>query len=110
MSNESLPLPDYDQLSTSDVQHRVRSLDLGQVQQLLEHERANAHRPHIVEILSARIAALESGATPSAGDPRNAPPVSGTAGSSAANPAQAAEGSTPLRHGVARQTPDRGKP
>lgn len=109
-TGNALPLTDYDQLTTGSIEHRVRSLELDQVRRLLEHERATAHRPRIVEILSARIAQLEAGAQPSGGDPSNAPPVTGEKGGSSADPARSPADNTPLRHGVAGQTPARGKP
>ncbi|MCM6775590.1 hypothetical protein NDR87_15060 [Nocardia sp. CDC159] len=105
-----LPLPDYDQLTAGDIEHRVRALELDQVRRLIDHERATAHRPRIVEILSARIAQLEAGAQPSGGDPAQAPPVRGVVGGSAADPEHTRADNTPLRHGVAEQTPARGKP
>jgi hypothetical protein len=108
--NDPLALPDYDQLTLGSIEHRIRSLDLAQVQDLLEHERATAHRPHAVAVLTARISQLEAGAQPSGGDPRNAPPVEGTAGDSAASPSHSPDDHTPLRHGVAEQTPTRGTP
>ncbi|WP_280239070.1 hypothetical protein [Nocardia abscessus] len=109
-TSEALPLPDYDQLTIGSIEHRVRSLELDQVRQLLEHERATAHRPRVVEILSARIGQLEAGAQPSGGDPSNAPAVTGEPGSSPVDPSHSPEDNTPLRHGVAGQTPARGKP
>ncbi len=109
-TGNALPIPDYDQLTIGSLEHRVRSLALGQVEQLLEHERGTAHRPRVVEILSARIEQLRQGAKPSGGDPTNAPPVSGRQGGSSADPAHSPMDNTPLRHGVAEQTPARGKP
>ena len=109
-SDDALPLPDYDQLTLGSIEHRIRSLDLDQVKQILEHERSTAHRPRAVEILTARISQLESGAEPSGGDPTNAPPVAGTAGGSPVDPSHSPSDNTPLRHGVAEQTPARGKP
>lgn len=108
--HEALPLPDYDQLTLGTMEHRIRSLEIGQVRQLLEHESSTAHRPRAMEILSARIDQLEAGAQPSGGDPTNAPPVAGTPGGSHADPAHSPTDNTPLRHGVAEQTPARGKP
>ncbi|MEV0362344.1 hypothetical protein [Nocardia fusca] len=109
-SEEKLPLPDYDQLPIGSIEHRIRSLELDQVRRLLEHERATAHRPRVVEILTARIGQLESGAQPSGGDPSNAPPVTGVSGESRVDPSHSPADNTPLRHGVAEQTPARGKP
>lgn len=107
---EALPLPDYDQLTLGTIEHRIRALEIDQVRRLLEHESGTAHRPRAMQILSARIDQLESGAEPSGGDPANAPPVSGVAGGSHADPSHSPADNTPLRHGVAEQTPARGKP
>ncbi|MGA9873504.1 MAG: hypothetical protein WBQ44_20480 [Rhodococcus sp. (in: high G+C Gram-positive bacteria)] len=101
---------DYDQLTVGSIESRIRSLSEEQLAQVIEHEKQAANRPHVLLILSARSESLRNGAEPSSGDPTAAPPVSGTAGTSAANPSQAPEGTTPLRHGVAEQTPARGKP
>ncbi|MGK8524918.1 hypothetical protein ACRS6B_26770 [Nocardia asteroides] len=109
-TSKALPLPDYDQLTTGSIEHRIRSLELDQVRRLLEHERATAHRPRVVQILSARIEQLETGARPSGGDPSNAPPVTGEPGGSTVDPSHSPADNTPLRHGVAEQTPARGKP
>jgi len=105
-----LPLPDYDQLEVGSIEHRIRALDLDAIRRLLDHERGAAHRPRVVAILSARIDQLEAGAQPSGGDPGNAPPVHGEPGGSPVHPAHSPADNTPLRHGVAGQTPARGKP
>jgi hypothetical protein len=107
---DDLPLPDYDQLGLGDLRHRVRSLAESQLCTLIEHERAHGQRAPVLQILDARLQELQSGAEPSGGDPRNAPPVSGTQHGSAVRESTAAEANTPLRHGVAYQTPARGKP
>lgn len=110
MSNDDdLPIPNYDQLDLGDITHRIRSLTQSEVERLLEHERDTAHRVHVEEILRARALQLAEGAEPSGGDPSNAPPVRGTAGGSPVNPQQSPDDNTPLRHGVASQTPKRGK-
>lgn len=105
-----LPLPDYDQLPLGDLRHRVRSLDERQLSAVIEHERAHGDRVPVLEILQARLTELQDGAEPSPGDPARAPGVSGGHGGSAVQPATAAEPNTPLRHGVAVQTPARGRP
>ncbi|MCG5434291.1 hypothetical protein LV457_18630 [Mycobacterium sp. MYCO198283] len=107
---DDLPLPDYDQLSVGDLQHRIRSLDSSQLLTLIAYEDAHAGRPAVLDMLAARHQELDEGAEPSGGDPANTPPVSGSAGSSPVSQSTAAQGNTPLRHGVAYQTPARGKP
>jgi hypothetical protein len=104
-----LRLPDFDQLSVGDITHRIRSLVLDDVTRLLEHERSTAGRPQILEILSARVSRLEAGAEPSGGDPSNAPPVRESSTDSSSGPDTAAPATTPRRHGVADQTPKRGR-
>lgn len=107
---DDLPLRDYDQLSLGDLRHLVRSLEEAQVAILMDHERAHGQRTAVLRVLDARLDELRGGAEPSGGDPRNAPEVHGTGHGSTVQEATAAEPNTPLRHGVAGQTPARGKP
>jgi hypothetical protein len=108
--SEELPLPDYDQLNLGNLRHRIRSLDEDSLRTVLNHECAHAARVPVLEILEARLRELEAGAEPSPGDPSRAPRVEGTPGGSPVQQSTAAEGTTPLRHGVAQQTPNRGLP
>jgi hypothetical protein len=110
MTDETLPLPDYDQLPIGSVQHRIRSLAEDQLRTLIHHERRHANRVPVLEILTARLDQLEAGATPSGGRQPEAPEVTSTPGGSHANPSRTREDNTPLRHGVAGQTPARGRP
>jgi hypothetical protein len=105
-----LPLPDWDQIALGDLQHRIRSLTATQLEAVLTYECAHAARVPVLEIVEARQRELAAGAEPSGGDPARAPRVHGTPGGSAVNEATAAQAATPLRHGVAFQTPKRGKP
>lgn len=104
-----LPLPDYDHLPEGSLAHRIRSLPAPGLRRLLDHEQEHGNRVAVVQLLTRRLHALESGqATPSPGDPQakqpeHAPPP---AGGSAGNPAVPAN-NQPLRHGVAAQTPNR---
>lgn len=109
-SDDHLPLPDYDQLGLGDLQHRIRALDEPQLRTLFDYENAHANRIPVLELLHARLGELQAGAAPSGGDPANAPEVSGTSGGSPVGEATAAEPQSPLRHGVAAQTPNRGRP
>jgi hypothetical protein len=109
MTQDDLPLPNYDQLPLGSLQHRIRSLDDAQLRKLIEHERAHGHRAPVLQVLTARLDQLEHGAEPSGGDQRNAPEVTGTAGGSPVDPSHSPSGNTPLRHGVYHQTPARGK-
>lgn len=105
-----LPLPDYDQMTLGDLQHRIRSLDAAQLEAVLTYEAGHAARVPVLEILEARSRELDAGATPSPGDPQRAPGVHSTPGGSPVQESTAAEANTPLRHGVAKQTPNRGLP
>lgn len=109
-SADNLPLRDYDQLTLGDLQHRIRALQEHQVRALFDHERTHGERIPVLEVLHARLKELHDGAEPSGGDPANAPAVSGAAGGSPVQESTAAEPGTPLRHGVAAQTPSRGRP
>jgi hypothetical protein len=110
MPQSDLPIPDYDQLPITEVRHRIRSLDEPQLRALFDHETAHGNRIPVLEVLHARLKELTHGAEPSSGDQTNAPGVAGTPGGSSVQESTAAEPNTPLRHGVAAQTPTRGKP
>ena len=105
-----LPLPDYDQLPLTELRHRIRSLDEGQLRGLFEHEEAHGNRIPVLELLHARLRELTHGGEPSAGDQTNAPGATKTPHGSPVTESTAAEPGTPLRHGVAAQTPSRGRP
>jgi hypothetical protein len=107
---DHLPIPDYDQLPLNELRHRIRGLDEDQLQGLFEHEEAHGNRIPVLEVLHARLKELRHGAEPSSGDPSNAPGASKTPHDSPVQESTAAEPNTPLRHGVAAQTPSRGRP
>lgn len=105
-----LVIPDYDHLPESSLAHRIRSLPADDLQRLLDYEQGHGNRLPVVQLLSQRIQALESGkATPSPADPRAEqpehppPPAGGPVG----NPAVSPTNNQPLRHGAADQTPNR---
>jgi hypothetical protein len=108
--NDELPIPDYDQLPLTELRHRVRALDDGQLKTLFEHETAHGNRIPVLEVLHARSKEIHDGAEPSSGDPAKTPRVTGARGGSPVSEATAAEPTSPLRHGDAGQTPSRGKP
>jgi hypothetical protein len=56
------PLPNYDELSVASLRARLRNLDLAQVRQLAEYERAHAARADVVGMFERRIAKLEADA------------------------------------------------
>ncbi|BBZ05899.1 hypothetical protein MDOR_00680 [Mycolicibacterium doricum] len=109
-NRDDLPLRDYDQLALPDLRHRIRSLDEPQLRSLFDHETEHGNRIPVLEVLHARLQELHDGAEPSGGDQSNAPGVTGTPGGSQVQESTAARSNTPLRHGVAYQTPTRGKP
>lgn len=74
-----LPLPDYDQLSLGELEHRICSLNPGELEQLARHERTHAARVPVMELLSSRRSQLDAGSTPSSGSPGGAPPRPGEA-------------------------------
>jgi hypothetical protein len=110
MTMTELPLPDYDQTPLGALRHRIRSLDEPQLTTLIDHEREHGARVPVLQLLDARLDQLRHGAEPAPGDPAAAPPSSDTAAGSPVGEATSADGTTPLRHGVAEQTPKRGRP
>jgi hypothetical protein len=56
----SPPLPNYDELSVASLRARLRNLDLAQVRQLAEYERAHAARADVIGMFERRIAKLEA--------------------------------------------------
>ena len=55
------PLPNYDELSIASLRARLRNLDVGQVKEMAEYERAHAARADVVAMFERRIAKLEAG-------------------------------------------------
>jgi hypothetical protein len=104
-----LPLPDYDQLPLTELRHRIRTLEEGQLRSLFDHETEHGNRIPVLELLHARLRELTHGAEPSPGDPASTPGATRTPHGSAVQESTAAEPGTPLRHGVASQTPSRGR-
>ena len=56
------PLPNYDGLSIASLRARLRSLDVTQLRQLVEYEKAHAARGDVLAMFERRIAKLEAGA------------------------------------------------
>jgi len=54
------PLPNYDELSLASLRARLRNLDVTQVRQLAEYERAHAARAEVLTMFERRIAKLEA--------------------------------------------------
>ncbi|MBE9376048.1 hypothetical protein IQ251_16475 [Saccharopolyspora sp. HNM0983] len=105
MSEQKLPLPDYDELPMGSLQHRVRALEADDVRLLLEHERAHADRVPVIELLTNRLQDLEQGAQPSSGDQSRAPEApSHTPAGSPVTPTGPAEPGRPTGHGTRSST------
>ena len=54
------PLPNYDALTVASLRARLRNLDIAQVRQLAEYERAHAGRADVLGMYERRIAKLEA--------------------------------------------------
>ena len=54
------PLPNYDELSVASLRARLRNLDVAQVGQCAEYERAHAARADVLTMFERRIAKLEA--------------------------------------------------
>ena len=54
------PLPNYDELSVASLRARLRNLDVAQVRQLAEYERAHAARADVLSMFERRIVKLEA--------------------------------------------------
>jgi hypothetical protein len=54
------PLPNYDELSIASLRARLRNLDVAQVRQLADYEKAHAARPDVMTMFERRIAKLEA--------------------------------------------------
>ena len=55
-----LPLANYDELTVASLRARLRNLDVTQVRQLAEYERAHAARADVLTMFERRIAKLET--------------------------------------------------
>jgi hypothetical protein len=102
-SHDELPLPDYDHMTLGSLRGRMRSLDVPQLVQIRDYEKAHANRLPIVTMLDNRIAKLAtdptaplSGSAPT--DPVPAKPR-GTRGGSRVSPATAGPKQNPPSQG-----------
>jgi hypothetical protein len=62
-----VPVPNYDELSIASLRARLRNLDVAQVRQLADYERAHAGRADVIAMFERRIVKLEAEAEPEAG-------------------------------------------
>ena len=72
LTNDALPLPDYDHMTLGSLRGRLRSLDLVSLVQIRDYERAHANRLPIVSMLENRIVKITAAA------PVPAPPDDGS--------------------------------
>ncbi|MFB6591330.1 hypothetical protein [Streptomyces diastaticus] len=111
-SREELPLPDYDHLPVSGLEHRMRALPAEDLRTVRAYEQEHADRPQVKRLIDHRLDQLEHGATPSGGDPA-APgaerPVSAREHPSI-SPQTGATPTEPPRHGLRHGTYGRSKP
>lgn len=101
-TRDELPLPDYDHLPLGSLAHRVRSLDVDGLTQLIGYERQHGARAPVLQVLETRLEALHQGAKPSAGDPSapNADVTLAPPGSPAVSPTTQGPVINPPSHGV----------
>jgi hypothetical protein len=59
--SQALPVPNYDQLSVASLRARLRVLDAGQVQMLLDYEKAHESRPAVTTLFERRLTKLDEG-------------------------------------------------
>jgi len=62
--SNGVPLPNYDELSIASLRARLRNLDVVQVRELAEYEKAHAARADVMAMFARRIAKLEAETTP----------------------------------------------
>jgi outer membrane biosynthesis protein TonB len=60
-ASQALPVPNYDQLSVASLRARLRVLDAGQVQTLLDYENAHESRPAVITMFERRLTKLSEG-------------------------------------------------
>jgi hypothetical protein len=63
MTDEALPLPNYDELTIGSLRERIGTLDVGDMRALIYHERRTRNRVPVLEVLTARLDQL-AGAGP----------------------------------------------
>jgi hypothetical protein len=61
LAGETLPVPNYDQLTVASLRARLRVLDTTQVQVLLDYEKAHEGRPAVVTMFERRLTKLSEG-------------------------------------------------
>ena len=106
LSHDDLPLPDYDHLTLGSLRGRMRSLDLPQLVQIRDYEKAHAARLPIVTMLDNRIAKLANDPTaPLSGSDTGKPAAAQGTGKAAGRAAGKAAGTfvgKPVRKAVGK--------
>ncbi len=103
LAHDELPLPDYDHLTLGSLRARMRSLDVVQLHQLLDYERAHADRLPVVTMFENRLRKLsQPGVEPSGGSPQaRRPEAAGRPrGGSRVSPATSPDPAPASPHGV----------
>ena len=77
-SRDELPLDDYDHMTLGSLRGHLRSLELAQLVQLRDYEKAHAHRLPVVTMLDNRIAKLATTGEPPAAGPASTTASMGT--------------------------------
>lgn len=107
MEDATTLIPEYDELPLGMLQHRVRALDEDQLGTVIEYERQHANRAPVLQVLHARLDALQHGAEPSPGPQEHVPEAESGRTGSPVQPSTAAELHTPLRNAQSGQTTNR---
>ena len=61
-ADSGLPVSNYDELSIASLRARLRNLDVAQLRQLTDYERAHEARADVIAMFERRVAKLEAGA------------------------------------------------
>jgi hypothetical protein len=98
----TLPVPDFDHLPLGALHDRIRSLDAGALQALVDYEHEHGDRLPVIEVLRHRLDAVRSGAALSGGSaaglqPENSP---GPSGGSTVTPVTSGPPMNPPSQGV----------
>jgi hypothetical protein len=99
--HQDLPLPDFDHITTGDLPARIRGLDAGQIETLIEFERSHGGRLPIITVLEQRSNQLAEGAEPTGPVLDDSPTMNhGSAGGGKVSPATSGPTMNPPSHGV----------
>jgi hypothetical protein len=99
LEHSDLPLPEFDHIPLGTLPQRIAPLDVAGVTALLDYEKAHANRLPVVQVLTTRIEALNSGAQPSGSIPDSMPEVRSGSDMPAPGPKTDAPPVNPPAHG-----------